>query len=170
MRHEYAHANDKCQRLRGYWLGPNGIPCGIPCRAGYHAARDTMPCGIPCCAGTMPCAVPARPELSGFLDCGAPKTMPQLARRPRCTSEPSLTLRSRKTASCRSVQCDKNAEWVGMLYTTQPARRLFVALSSQAQCESVGHCGTQCATGLRKMGRLYDEQRRPQGWTSPRMR
>ena len=24
------------------------VPCGIPCRAGYHAVRDTVPCGIPC--------------------------------------------------------------------------------------------------------------------------
>jgi hypothetical protein len=27
------------------------MPCGIPCRVGYRAARDTVPYGIPCRAG-----------------------------------------------------------------------------------------------------------------------
>ena len=35
------------------------MPCGIPCRAGYHAVRDTIPCGIPCRAGYRlpPCSL-----------------------------------------------------------------------------------------------------------------
>jgi hypothetical protein len=42
------------------------MPCGLPCRVGYHAVRDTMPGGIPCRMGyhagwdTMPDGIPCR--------------------------------------------------------------------------------------------------------------
>ena len=36
------------------------VPCGIPCRVGYHAVWATMPCGISCRLGAMPCRIPCR--------------------------------------------------------------------------------------------------------------
>ncbi len=50
----------------GYHAARDTMPRGIPCRVGYHAAWDTMPRGIPCHVGyhaawdTMPRGIPCR--------------------------------------------------------------------------------------------------------------
>ena len=127
------------------------MPCGILCRAGYHAVRDTVPCGIPCRAGyravrdTVPCGIPCRAGYHAARD-----TMP---RGIPCNAS-SSSARPRDGRSCRKesiAACEPHVAPGGSVELAATGTVLLVGMLGVDSDARMCRCAQPCTTGYSRV-------------------